>query len=265
MKIAVVGCGWLGFPLAKSFVDKGHIVYGSTTHVSKISLLSEANINPVIWSLDVPLKELSFLEGIDILVLNIPPSKTKDNLHSYSDALKGLGNCLSEKTNVIFVSTTGVYPDEIEIADVSIPYKTMDESKETVLAEIKLREVLKNRLTILRLAGLIGPNRHPITSLSKKGIVSNGDAPINLIHLDDVIGIINNIIEEGYWGEIINGCYPEHPTKKEYYTRAADYFGLTVPVFLKGGKQSKIVDSTATLNYSYSTSIYDIDKGSFEH
>ena len=259
MQIAVVGCGWLGFPLAKSFVDKGHIVYGSTTHVSKISLLSEANINPVIWSLDVPLKELSFLEGIDILVLNIPPSKTKDDQITYSDALKYFGAYLNENTNVLFVSTTGVYPDEIGIADISIPYEKMDQSKETVLAEIKLSEVLKNRLTILRLAGLIGPNRHPITTLSKKGIVSNGDAPINLIHLDDVIGIIHNIIEEGYWGKIINGCYPEHPTKKEYYTRAANHYDLSIPQFIDGGGDLKKVEHSSLLDYQYKRSIFEFN------
>jgi nucleoside-diphosphate-sugar epimerase len=259
MQIAVVGCGWLGFPLAKSFVDKGHIVYGSTTHFSKINLLSEANINPVIWSLNVPLKELSFLEGIDVLVLNIPPSKTKDDQISYSNTLKGLGAYIGEKTKVLFVSTTGVYPDGIEIADVSIPYDIMDQSKETVLAEIKLREVLKNRLTILRLAGLIGPNRHPITSLSKKGIVSNGDAPINLIHLDDVIGLINKIIEEEYWGEIINGCYPEHPTKKEYYTRAAHHYDLSIPKFIDGGYNLKKVDHSSLLNYHYEKAIFEFN------
>ena len=259
MQIAVVGCGWLGFPLAKSFVDKGHIVYGSTTHVSKISLLSEANINPVIWSLNVPLKELAFLEGIDILILNIPPSKTKDDQITYSDALKYFGGYLTEKTNVLFISTTSVYPDEIGIADISIPYKNMDQSKETVLAEIKLREVLKNRLTILRLAGLIGPNRHPITSLSKKGIVSNGDAPINLIHLDDVIGLINKIIEEGYWGKIINGCYPEHPTKKEYYTRAAHHYDVSIPKFIDGGDDLKKVDHSSLLDYHYEKAIFEFN------
>lgn len=259
MQIAVVGCGWLGFPLATSFVNKGHIVYGSTTHVSKISLLSEANINPVIWNLGISLKELTFLAGLDVLVLNVPPSKTKDDQISYSDALKHFGGCLTEKTKVLFVSTTGVYPDEIEIADVSIPYDTMDQSKETVLAEIKLRQVLQNRLTILRLAGLIGPNRHPITTLSKKGIVANGDAPINLIHLDDVIGIIHDIIEQGYWGKIINGCYPEHPTKKEYYTNAANYYNLPIPKFIDGGGDFKKVAHSSILDYPYERSIFEYD------
>ena len=44
MKIAVVGCGWLGFPLAKNFVELGNTVIGTTTSSEKLSDLQEAGI-----------------------------------------------------------------------------------------------------------------------------------------------------------------------------------------------------------------------------
>jgi Trk K+ transport system NAD-binding subunit len=48
MKIAILGCGWLGFPLGKNLVAKGHQVVGSVTSEAKTIPLSEAGIQPVV-------------------------------------------------------------------------------------------------------------------------------------------------------------------------------------------------------------------------
>ena len=34
--IGILGCGWLGLPLAQQLVEDGHIVRGSTTQNSKL-------------------------------------------------------------------------------------------------------------------------------------------------------------------------------------------------------------------------------------
>ena len=36
MQVSILGCGWLGLPLAKSLIEKGFSVNGSTTSVEKI-------------------------------------------------------------------------------------------------------------------------------------------------------------------------------------------------------------------------------------
>ena len=70
-KIAVLGCGWLGFPLAISLIKNGHIITGTTTSVSKIPTLSEKGINAKIWSLNQPnLEEISiFLKNTVLIYL----------------------------------------------------------------------------------------------------------------------------------------------------------------------------------------------------
>ena len=45
-KISILGCGWLGLPLAKSLLSKSYEVKGSTTSESKIDLLKNAGISP---------------------------------------------------------------------------------------------------------------------------------------------------------------------------------------------------------------------------
>ena len=45
-KISILGCGWLGLPLAKSLLSKGYEVKGSTTSESKLEVLKNAGISP---------------------------------------------------------------------------------------------------------------------------------------------------------------------------------------------------------------------------
>ena len=67
--------------------------------------------------------------------------------------------------------------------------------------------------------------------LSGKRDLKSGNAPVNLIHRDDCIQIIIEIIQQGVWGQILNGCCDKHPLRKEYYTRQAKIIGVDPPTF----------------------------------
>ena len=43
-KISILGCGWLGLPLAKALIGNGFSVKGSTTSYEKISGLEQGGI-----------------------------------------------------------------------------------------------------------------------------------------------------------------------------------------------------------------------------
>ena len=43
-QISILGCGWLGLPLAKSLIEKGFWVNGSTTSLEKIAVLKNEGI-----------------------------------------------------------------------------------------------------------------------------------------------------------------------------------------------------------------------------
>jgi len=87
------------------------------------------------------------------------------------------------------------------------------------------------KTTIVRFGGLIGEDRHPIRSLSRRENLENPDAPINLIHQQDCIGIILKIIEQNSWNETYNAVTPFHPTREVYYTQKAIDLGLDLPKF----------------------------------
>ena len=259
-KIAIVGCGWLGLSLAISLLKKGNTIIGTTTSAQKLPQLDEVGIVSKLWSFSQDINEdsLSFLDDIDILVLNIPP-REKGSSFQYSQEIMKVCATLSQRTKVIFISTTSVYPDSLEIATEEYQFAESDLLKETVMAEVKSRKILGERLTILRLAGLIGENRHPIKTLAGREDVQHGNSPVNLIHQKDAIGLIEQIINKNCWGEVLNGCYPMHPTKEKYYKNAAIFFHLPTPKFLQNREIKKIVSSDKSqrlLSYEY---IYSVD------
>jgi hypothetical protein len=57
------------------------------------------------------------------------------------------------------------------------------------------------------------------------------------------------------WGEVFNCCADTHPTKREFYTQAAESIGAPVPQFADSGDRSfKIISNEKVkrfLNYEF--------------
>jgi 3-hydroxyisobutyrate dehydrogenase-like beta-hydroxyacid dehydrogenase len=51
-QISILGCGWLGLPLAKTLLENDFSVKGSTTSNDKLSLLENLGIQPFIIALE---------------------------------------------------------------------------------------------------------------------------------------------------------------------------------------------------------------------
>lgn len=237
MKISILGCGWLGFSLAKSLVEKGFSVKGSTTSENKLSILSTAGILPYLIS--VTENEIvgdfnAFLENCEILIIDIPPKLRGDFSESFVSKIKNLIPLIEKSTvkKVIFVSSTSVYADSnSEITENTQPQPETESGKQLLEAERLLLSNSNFQTTVVRFGGLIGEDRHPIHFLAGRKNIENPDAPINFIHQKDCIGIIEAIISKGIYAEIFNAVTPFHPTRKDYYTQKAMELKLPLPEF----------------------------------
>lgn len=230
-----MGCGWLGRPLANSFISDGYRVHGSTTSEEKLILLKKEGILPFLISFheDKIIGDISnFLKDIDLLIVNIPPKLRSGNKENYVKKIELLHREIKNNRvqKIIFVSSTSVYgAAKGEVTEETIP-RPATESGIQLLAAEKVFSKDKNLQTaIIRFGGLIGPNRHPVTMLSGRKDLSKGNAAVNLIHLDDCIGIIKAVFENSWWNELINGVHPYHPTKQDYYTKEANKRDIQPP------------------------------------
>jgi len=247
-RVGVIGCGWLGFPLAESLVAEGLEVNGTTTSLDKLSVLKEKGIKP--FQISISEKEISgnidaFLSSLDVLIINIPPKlRGKGPKESYIEKIKLLHKAIKRSNikNIIFASSTAVYGDiKGEVTEKTEPKPSTESGKQLLECENLLKRDPELNSVIIRFGGLIGPNRHPITMLSGKENLSGGNAPVNLIHLDDCIGIIKKIIEHNHFNDVLNAVYPAHPTKKTYYTQEAKKRGLKPPTYIATGENLKSI------------------------
>lgn len=241
--VSIIGCGWLGLPLAGHLLSWQYRVYGSTTSKEKLSTLRKWGIRPFLFDLDKPEKWDEKLFNSAVIIINIPPSKSKNFIENLDKALK---HCKGKK--VLFISSTSVYgPAALPVTESAETLSPL-ESK-LVKAELLLRKHVPDA-TILRPAGLIGPNRPPGRFLAGKTDVSGAGIPVNFVALEDLVTICAEIIGQERWGYTFNVANPQHPAKEEYYTFAAQQMKLTPPVFdqKKELEGYKYIDGSAVVN-----------------
>ena len=236
-QISILGCGWLGLPLAKALLENGFTVNGSTTSNEKLLVLKKLGIQPYLIALseNETVGNLNdFLENSKILIIDVPPKLRGSATENFVSKIKNVIPFIEKSTveNVIFISSTSVYgEDNLIVTEETELNPDTESGKQLVQAEQLLQSNPNFKTTILRFGGLIGEDRHPIKFLAGRTNIENPNAPINLIHQDDCIGIVLKIMELDCWNETFNAATPFHPSRKEYYTQKAIEFNLASPEF----------------------------------
>jgi len=219
--VSILGCGWLGKPLAISFLEDGFSVKGSTTSEDKIAILEALEIDTHLVNISEFEEYDLFLES-DILIIAITSKDT--------DGFENLIAQIQESSiqKVIFISSTSVYPRS---------NKVMTEDAEVInnhpLVEIEnlFRENTFFETTIIRFAGLFGGERHPANWFKNGKPIPQPNGFVNMIHREDCINIIHEIINQNCWNETFNACANHHPSRREFYINARESKGFELPIF----------------------------------
>ena len=278
-KISILGCGWLGLPLAKKLIENGFSIKGSTTSEEKLTVLEENKIQPYLIALDedkIIGNITNFLKESEVLIIDIPPKLRGAQSENFVSKIKNLIIEIEKSAikKVLFISSTSVYGDlpifstALEVTEESALNPDSEGGKQLLEVEQLLQSNPNFKTTVVRFGGLIGKDRHPIQFLSGRENVENPEAPINFIHQDDCIGIIEKLINKGLrqaqsdnwdWNETFNAVAPEHPTRADYYHKKALEMNLKVPTFVKDSKsKGKIISSKKLqkiLNYTFQKQI----------
>lgn len=217
MKISILGLGYLGLPLAESLLKEGHEVLGS----SRSPRSSEVPCEP----LRSPELPSSSLLQCDVLVLNIPPFPGQPEWFASWD--------YTRTRKLIFVSSTGAPKNEILLWE-----------EDWVKANFQ-------DWLILRPGGLLGRGRHPGKILSGRRELKGGEHPVNLIHVDDLIGFIQRAIALDLKHDTISVVSDEHSSRREFYGEYCRRNGLLLPEFDPGDKSEGPVVSNEALKRYY--------------
>ena len=250
--VLMLGCGWLGLALARSLAASGHRVLGTTTSPEQLPALEAAGAEPNLLRLgadfggpaDALLHRL--LRAADVLVLNVPPRTAAAG--AYPTLLRPVHRAVAAAgtKHVLFVSSTSVYPNEPRLMREADAVSNRDAASDILRAEGHfVPRYGQWKSTVVRLGGLIGPERAPGRFLAGRRDLAQGNAPVNLVHLTDVVGVLSAIIEHNAWGHTLNVCANQHPLRRDFYPAAAKHIALESPTFLaENGISGKTIDSS---------------------
>ena len=271
MSVSIVGCGWLGQALAKRLLVEKIQLLASYQSQSTREKLDSLQIPSTPLTLPVALHDNDLQTSTtvdkalfqhDVLVIAIPPQLKKAKL-DYPLKIQQLVKLaeLGQTKKIILLNSTAIYNGLIGKIGESARLNRHAEKVEILLAAEQAVQVFSKQVCILRLAGLVGPNRHPGKFLQSNRLFENANAQVNLVHQTDVVNIIKKLIEDtkGELRTIYNVVSGTNTNREHYYQVAAKAMGLAAPRFEQAqdsdvGKQIVGDKLRNELDYQY---VYD--------
>lgn len=224
--ISILGCGWLGLPLAEFLMSKNYHIKGSARSEEKLKILEEKSIESFLIDLPASLdsdKMESFLNS-DILIINIPPRSInfQNKIFTHDEIINQFNKIIEESAvkNLIYISSTSVYENTNNLVTEEGPFAKTETAKILLNSESVLLDNSSVNTTILRFGGLYGYGRIPIRKNNDKVILGN-QRKLNLLHRNNACEVIFSIIQKNLWNNIYNVCEDEHPTQLEFFHQSA--------------------------------------------
>lgn len=230
--ISVLGCGWLGAPLAVELVQNGYRVFSSNK--TPETIINEIGVSPFVIDISKNNQDYPSFLASDTLIIAIPHDVVED----YERLITQIER--SGIKQVLLISTAAVYPMLNGVVTEKTP------TIASVRSEIE--GLFLNHpsftTTVLRFGGLFGYNRQPGNFFKPGSIIDHPEGYVNMIHRDDCIRVILEILRQNRWGHILNAVADSHPTRREFYTKTAAAIGRTDLVFNEASEnQYKIVSN----------------------
>ncbi|HOW64963.1 MAG TPA: SDR family oxidoreductase [Candidatus Paceibacterota bacterium] len=241
MRALIVGCGYVGLPLGAALVKKGHEVFGLRRSPSAASELKNAGIQPLMADITCPETLTALPRSWDWVVNTV--SAGGGGLPAYRQAyLEGTRNLMAwlkeqPPKKYVYTSSTGVYgqTDGSAVKEESPTVPAAETGRVLVETERVLIQAFREHrfpVVILRVAGIYGPGRgHWFQQFLKNEarIEGRGERLLNMVHRDDVAGIIVECLESAHSGSVYNVVDDEPITQWRYFHWLADTLGRHLP------------------------------------
>ncbi|MCF6266058.1 MAG: NAD-dependent epimerase/dehydratase family protein [Desulfuromusa sp.] len=244
----MIGCGDIGFRVAKELIKQKKQVR-ATIHFEEGAVVPQSvGIRTIIANFDYQEDVPDFsVHGQNIFYSMAPQGGGSSDYRMLNFCRKlSVENCPSR---IVYLSTSGVYGDcgdDLVTEETPVNPQT-SRAKRRVSAENQLREQsekLDFDLIILRVTGIYGPGRLPISQL-KKGheVLSPEEAPrTNRIHSVDLVQICLAAMEKGENGDIFNVCDNEESSMSHYFMAVAKLYDLPQPKQLSWAEAEKVMN-----------------------
>lgn len=250
MRVLIVGCGYVGVPLAGELARQGHEVFGLSRSDGTGAELKSFGATPLIADITKP-ATLAPLPSVYDWVVNCVASSGGEAAAYREVYLQGTRNLIewlsaAPPRKFVYTSSTSVYgrTDGSSVTESSVAEPASKTSKILVETEnVLLAAAARSGFpaVILRVAGIYGPERgHWFKQFLKNEAVIEGTGGriLNMIHRDDVVGAIIAALEHGKSGQIYNASDDEPVSQLKYFEWLAEKLRRPLPPFSAEDRQT---------------------------
>ena len=229
MRVLIVGCGYVGLPLGKELVRQGHTVFGLRRSALAEAELQAAGITPLHADITQPATLARLPRDFD-WVVNCTASGgggADDYRKIYLEGNRNLIAWLAAAPpkKFVYTSSTSVYAQNDGSIVTEYDETAPDAPTSKVLVETEkylLSAVAEQKFpaVILRVAGIYGPGRgHSFKAFLRGDARLEGDGArwLNMIHRDDLIGVIIAALRDANIGEVFNVADEEPVSQLKFY------------------------------------------------
>jgi nucleoside-diphosphate-sugar epimerase len=242
MRALVIGCGYVGTPLAQRLLALGHEVWGIRRTAESCASLTALGIKPFAADISQP-GALDTLPGLFDWIVNVV-SSDKGGADEYRQVyLEGNRTLIAwarqhPAKKIVYTSSTSVYAqnDGSAVKESSLAEPQTETSQILVQSEKLLLEAAPNVPSIvLRVSGIYGPERGHLFKqylANEAKIPGQGARIINMIHRDDLVETIVAALKNGRPGETYNVTDDEPVSLLHFYRWLSETLGKWMPPFV---------------------------------
>lgn len=234
--ILIIGFGYVGQRIARAERQRGNSAFALVRSAAGNERARSAGVAPVAGDLDQPGSLTALPAPLNTLYYLAPPPREGETDPRMLNLLAALSPAKRPQV-FVYISTTGVYGDckECWVNENSPTAPTQSRSVRRLSAERALLSWASangTRAVILRVAGIYGPDRLPLTRIqSGEPMVDDPIHPsyVNVIHADDLTQSCLAAADRGEAGGIYNVCDGHPTTMMRYFQIVAAAAGLPCP------------------------------------
>ena len=223
MKVLIFGCGYLGSRVAANWHQAGCEVSVVTRSEANAKRFRSLGYEPIIADITDTnsLARIRFEFDIILFAVGFDRTKYSDIREVYVEGLKNvLAKISTTKVHFIYMSSTGVYGDcQGEWIDEATKAEPFRPGGKACLEAEELIRAGEFDYTILRLAGIYGPDRVPrLKAMREQAWEELGQTGhINLIHVADAAKIVASVVEQKIVNETFLVSDGQPADRKEFY------------------------------------------------